>query len=177
MAKEDVLKLLEKHYEKGITLFAEGDTTYDLFILLAGSVGVYKNKQEIGTIDAPGSYFGEMSFLLSRQRTATARTLEFCRFLVIPPDRVADFFSHSPALALKMAKGLAERLAGTTESLADDASNLKKMSYEFNAIFIEIARLTTLTQQSEEARRNSDISLSQIVKRFGNSKFLADRTS
>jgi len=110
----------EKTFAEGETLFEEGDEGRDLCILLSGSVRVLKRGRAVAVIDEPGSYFGEMSVLLGVPRTATVVAAEESRLLVVPHDHVADFFGETPHLALRIARGLAERLARTTHALVEN---------------------------------------------------------
>ncbi|MGD9383869.1 MAG: cyclic nucleotide-binding domain-containing protein, partial [Desulfobacterales bacterium] len=69
-------KNLNKHltsFEKGKVIFFEGDDTQDLFILVSGHIDILKGKKKIVEITEKGSLFGEMSFLLGTQRTATVK--------------------------------------------------------------------------------------------------------
>jgi len=110
----------ERVFAAGETLFTEGDESFDLYILLSGSVRVLKGGRQVAVIDGDGAYFGEISVLLGTPRTATLVAAEESRLLVVPQDHVAEFFGNTPHLALRIARGLAERLAATTHALAEN---------------------------------------------------------
>lgn len=110
----------ERTFAEGETLFEEGDQGRDLYVLLGGSVRVLKRGHEVAVIDEPGAYFGEMSVLLGTPRTATVVAAEGSRLLVVPQDHVEAFFGDTPRLALRIARGLAERLAKTTDALVEN---------------------------------------------------------
>jgi len=110
----------ERAFAEGEALFEEADEGRDLYVLLSGSVRVLKRGREVAVIDVPGAYFGEMSVLLGTPRTATVVAAEPSRLLVVPHDHVEEFFGDTPRLALSIARGLAERLAKTTDALVEN---------------------------------------------------------
>ncbi len=81
------LRRLERHFPAGATLFEQGDTSREMYILL------------------------------SEPRTSTVRTTKESKFIVVGPDQVRAFFSYSTPLALKLAMILAKRLKETTRDL------------------------------------------------------------
>jgi CRP-like cAMP-binding protein len=107
----------ERSFAPGETLFEEADEGGDLYVLLSGAVRVLKRGRQVAVIDAPGAYFGEMSVLLGVPRTATVVAADESRLLVVPKEHLTEFFGNTPHLALRIARGLAERLARTTEAL------------------------------------------------------------
>jgi CRP-like cAMP-binding protein len=105
-----VLKTLEVEFDKKHILFKEGEKSREFYILLSGTIDVFKGSRLINTVDKPGTYLGEMSSLLDTPRTATLITSTPCRMYRVPGDKVAQFFQHSPEMGIKLAKALARRL-------------------------------------------------------------------
>lgn len=108
--RQKVLKSLEKTYQKGQIIFEEGEETRELYILLAGEIEIRKGGQTIAAVSESDTYLGEMSTLLGVPRTATLIAKKDTRMIRVPESKVPDFFAHSPALATKLAKVLAQRL-------------------------------------------------------------------
>jgi len=108
--KRKILKSLEKDFRKGQIVFAEGEETRELYILLQGEVEIRKNDRTIAVVREGDTYLGEMSTLLGTPRTATLIAASDCRMICVPENKVTDFFAHSPALGIKLAKVLAQRL-------------------------------------------------------------------
>ena len=104
------LKSLEVCFDEGDIVFAEGDPTRDMYILLEGEVQIQKAGRPIATIRDPDTYLGELSTLLGTPRTATLMATVPCRMIRVPEAKVTDFFAHSPALGIKLARVLANRL-------------------------------------------------------------------
>ncbi|NOY44801.1 MAG: cyclic nucleotide-binding domain-containing protein [Deltaproteobacteria bacterium] len=113
------LEVYEHTFEPGAVLFEEGEASRDLYVLLSGAVRVTRSGWEVAEITEPGAYFGEMSSLLGEPRTATVTALSEVRVLIVPPERLEDFFGTTPQLALRMARELARRLADTTQLLVE----------------------------------------------------------
>lgn len=107
---KDVLKALEARFGPGEVVFAEGDATRDMYILLAGEVEIRRRGQPLAVVKEPDTYLGEMSTLLGVPRTATVVAVRETRLVRVPEHKVVDFIAHSPALGLKLARVLARRL-------------------------------------------------------------------
>ena len=115
--KSNRLLRLERHFPAGATLFEQGDTSREMYILLNGEAEVLVNEKRVAVVAEAGSYLGEMSTLLSEPRTSTIRTTKQSKFIVVGPGQVREFFSYSTPLALKLATILAKRLKETTRDL------------------------------------------------------------
>src|SRR5262245_4150375 len=65
------------------TLFFEDEPSRDLYVLLSGALGVYRNEVHVATIEEPLSVVGEISALTGRARNATVRALGPCQLVVV----------------------------------------------------------------------------------------------
>lgn len=109
---------LEKYlecYDVGASLFLEGDTSKDIFILVEGQLNILKNQKQISEITTPGDMFGEMSYLLDTERTASVVASSPVKALRIPVDQIDDFLTHYPELTGQIVQNLAGRLKETTQ--------------------------------------------------------------
>jgi len=104
-------------YERGQTLFLEGDNSQDLFILVSGELDVLKGKNKIAGITDPGSFFGEMSFFLGARRTSTVKALSDVKTICIPKEHITAFLNEFPDVAQKITRLLAQRLEETSQVL------------------------------------------------------------
>src|SRR3972149_5317282 len=71
----------------GATVFSEGDVPDRLYLILTGSVEVYKNlpngqKAALATLGS-GDFFGEMALIDGTPRSASVQALAPCEFFVI----------------------------------------------------------------------------------------------
>ena len=90
------------------TLFVEGDPGRELYLLLAGQLGVYRSGERLATIADPMSIVGEMSALSGAPRAASVQALKRSTLIVV--DDPEELFARYPRLGLKLARVLADRL-------------------------------------------------------------------
>jgi len=64
-----------------------------------------------------GSVFGEMSFLLGEERTATVKAINDIKAVKIPKEELTSFISEFPEVVREIAKYLAKRLDETSQIL------------------------------------------------------------
>ncbi len=121
--ENSALKSLEVGFQVGECIFSEGDAqNRDLYILLAGTVEIYKNNYRLAEIGGAGKFLGEMSALLKIPRSATLKAKTSCRLYRVPEKMVDRFFATQPTMALKLAVILAERLEMTNKMLEEALS-------------------------------------------------------
>lgn len=101
----------------GTTLLIEGEKSGRLYVLIEGEIRVSHGGVEIATIAAPGSIFGEMSFLLDVPHTATVKVVSPSRAYVV--DDIQSFLQSAPQMLQHIASLLALRLQCVTGYLAD----------------------------------------------------------
>ncbi len=99
-------------YEKGRVIFTEGDAGQEMFFVLKGSVGIQKDGREMAVVQEK-KFFGEMSFLLARPRSATTVALDDVELLVISNDTIVALMNEFPQLVLTMLKEMAVRMRET----------------------------------------------------------------
>ncbi len=111
-----VSRFIRIHHE-GDILFREGDAGKEMFYVLSGEVALKKGDRLILKL-GPGSYFGEMSMLLSAPRTATAEIAsEECRVIAISQDNFETIIRENPRIVRSLLKEMAQRLKATNERI------------------------------------------------------------
>jgi len=113
------IKKLQVVIPGGETLFDEGHSSKEMYILLRGEVEVLKGNRLLAKINANGSFIGEMATLLNAPRTAKVRTTVKSVFLKVEPEDVDVLFKVTPELGYNLSKSLAERLAIMTDKVAE----------------------------------------------------------
>ncbi len=93
----------------GTCFFQEGDSGTEMFHVLSGRVSIQREGREMAIIE-PGKVFGEMSFLLEVQRTATAVAREDCEVVVINQRNMNAMMQDSPETIRQMLREMALRL-------------------------------------------------------------------
>jgi CRP-like cAMP-binding protein len=106
-----------REVQAGALVLHEGSKTGHLFVLLEGRLEVVKGDSVVAVLGEPGAMFGEMSVLLDQPHTATVRAASDS--VVYEFDDAAAFLREQPAVALLIARLLAQRLNVATTYLAD----------------------------------------------------------
>jgi len=101
----------------GTIVIHEGGATGHLFVLIAGRLEVIKGDTIVASITEPGAVVGEMSVLLDQPHTATVRAA--ADSTVYEFGDAAAFLRDQPAVALLIARLLAQRLNVANTYLAD----------------------------------------------------------
>lgn len=112
--------MAEKLFNKGDVIFREGDTGDGFYQLKSGEVGVYVN---YGTDDEiklrslePGQYFGEMSVLEVRHRSATVVALEDGTAATFVPEKELDaFLQENPREILNFMRQISGQIRELTK--------------------------------------------------------------
>jgi len=117
--------LVSRPYAPGEILFHEGDVGRALFILEAGHVeisakGTDANARRIAVLN-PGDYFGEMSLLDDRPRTATAAAMEPVRVYLLYKTDLEKLTRTVPHVGAAIMTHLAMLLAARLRSMTDSA--------------------------------------------------------
>jgi len=101
----------------GSEVLHEGARTGHLYVLIEGRLEVVKGDTVVATLTEPGAVAGEMSVLLDMPHTATVRAAQDS--VIYEIDDAASFLRTQPAMALIVARMLAQRLNVATTYLAD----------------------------------------------------------
>ncbi|HET7113608.1 MAG TPA: DUF1003 domain-containing protein [Pyrinomonadaceae bacterium] len=138
-AAANLRKLLrEKVVPPNTRLFNQGEKGDAMYLIESGRVRISirdDDSQELTLADlAQGDFFGEMSIIDGRQRSADARVLEDARLAILSRDDFLRFVRTQPDVALEMLSALSDRLRRTDELLRSRVSR--------NANEEERARLT-----------------------------------
>ena len=93
----------------GSVVVEQGEPGDRFFVLAEGLCYVHVDGEQVNSIK-PGSFFGEMSLLDQGPRSATVTTELPSRLLVLEARSFAELVRQNPSVALKIMRGLAERL-------------------------------------------------------------------
>jgi CRP/FNR family cyclic AMP-dependent transcriptional regulator len=120
-AMRDILEYcvggLRRDVSAGAEILHEGGRTGHLYVLIEGRLEVIKGDTVVASIAEPGAVLGEMSVLLDKPHTATVRAAADSTIYEI--DDAASFLRQQPAVAILIAKMLAQRLNVANTYLAD----------------------------------------------------------
>lgn len=103
-----------QNYNRGQSIFAEGDPGTGFYVVMEGLVKIYKlsieGKEQILHIFGPGEPFAEAAVFIGSTFPAHALALEKSRTLFIPRRAFIDLIQSNPALAMNMLAALSMRL-------------------------------------------------------------------
>jgi len=157
-AARDLRNLLsEKTVPQNTRLFRQGDTGDAMYLIESGRVRISlrdAEKQEVTLAElAQGDFFGEMSIIDGRQRSADAQVIENARLAVLSRDAFLSFVRTKPDVALEMLSALTDRLRRTDELLR--------------------SRVSRNVNEEEEARLTLADRAADLIAEFGGSwKFI-----
>jgi CRP/FNR family transcriptional regulator, cyclic AMP receptor protein len=101
-------------YDEGEYLFKEGDIGYNAFVIISGSVEIFRifdNKQKIVlSIMETGDCFGEMAIFDGYPRSASAITLENSIILSYKKEALDGVITKYPSIAIGIIKIMSERV-------------------------------------------------------------------
>jgi CRP/FNR family transcriptional regulator, cyclic AMP receptor protein len=106
-------KKLGRVFPAGTVLFREGDLGGEMFIIQSGRVQISRRvgaQEAVLAVLPAGEFFGEMSIVNNRPRSATATVLEEATLLVIDARTFEAMIRGSTEIAMRMIKKLADRL-------------------------------------------------------------------
>ncbi|MCA1949075.1 MAG: YihY/virulence factor BrkB family protein [Treponema sp.] len=108
------MKKYIRSYEAGFKLFGAGETGSTIFYILSGSVGIYiqdekGSLQKIAVLNE-GNFIGEMAYLLSEPRTATAITESEAIIIELPPNVFEQVLQNDPETARYIIDSLSRRI-------------------------------------------------------------------
>lgn len=108
-----------KKYKKGEIIFYQSDDSTDLYIILNGAVKaclLNSDGQELVlTTFKKGDFFGEMSFLDGRPRSATIITAEDSTLGILKRDKFLQAVKNDPMIAIDLLSALVQRMRMTDE--------------------------------------------------------------
>ena len=116
------LLAVRRLFDRGETLFVEGDPGDSLFLLEFGSVSVFKADPDVttGRLELAklggGAFFGEMSLLTGEPRSATVTATAHTSVLVVSKESLAPILEESPQIAEELSLALAAHYRANLET-------------------------------------------------------------
>jgi len=115
-----------KDVSAGSELFHKGDTGDAMYLIETGRVRISiidEDEKEITLAElAQGDFFGEMSIIDGRKRSADARVIDDARLAILSRPNFLSFVRSNPDVALGMLGALSDRLRRTDELIRSRVS-------------------------------------------------------
>lgn len=122
MADEPLSQRFSRAFLKGTVLFREGDPGGEMYVVQAGRVTIAKRVGDVEMLLSTlgqGEFFGEMSILNNKPRSATATVAEDAQILVIDSKTFEAMIRGNAEIAIRMIKKLADRLQEADEQIGN----------------------------------------------------------
>ncbi|MGB5155941.1 Crp/Fnr family transcriptional regulator [Desulfobacterium sp. N47] len=106
--------VVSKYFDKGETVFLEGDPGNGFYVVAEGLVKIYKvsaeGKEQILHILGPGEPFAEVPVFTGQPFPANAQAIAKSHFLFFPRNTFVGLITKNPSLSLSMLAVLSMRL-------------------------------------------------------------------
>jgi CRP-like cAMP-binding protein len=122
----DELKSYKREFPDGKKLLIQGSFPSALYILVSGTVEIYKNSKMIAVESESGYYLGDVAVLRNKPSNGTVVTRGKVVVIEIPLEKVEGFLNHSPQIAMSIAEKLAIRTLAINELFLDMKVDLMK---------------------------------------------------
>jgi sigma-B regulation protein RsbU (phosphoserine phosphatase) len=150
----------QRRLAAGEVLFNQGDTSYDCFVILAGSLEVltFVNGTELRleVYDA-GQMIGEMALIDRSPRSATVRAVDNSYLVVISEADFKTLIGSNPELAMNMLRNSTTRVRNTNLRMIGDLerknAELLAAYQQLKAAQAELIRLNRIEQELAVARQ------------------------
>jgi len=137
--------LSDKTVPQNTRLFRQGEKGDAMYLIESGRVRISIRDEDDAEVIlaelAQGDFFGEMSIIDGRQRSADAKVIEDAQLAILSRDSFLSFVRTNPDVALEMLSALTDRLRRTDELLRSRVSR--------NANEEERARLTVADRAAD----------------------------
>ncbi|MDG4476628.1 ATP-binding protein [Thiovibrio frasassiensis] len=146
-SQEELAAFLEKATEievaKGTTLFHEGDSGQEMYLVLRGLIKIFRGSRVIDVIK-PGDYFGEMAIIESQPRSASVSALEDSLLLQVPFAVFQEYFSRQPKSLVAMMRTLSQRVRRDLAILGHDFEQINIMVHDMKNLLTPFHLLEVL---------------------------------
>jgi len=119
--KQAALKM--KNITAGENLIKQGDVAEFVYILRAGQLSAYIEKQgqevQLGIIE-PGEFVGEMAYINGEPRSANVKATKDCELVEIPIHLLDHVLFMKPAWAKALMKTLSRRIKNANSSAGNE---------------------------------------------------------
>ena len=110
----------------GDDIFCQADPSKALYVIRHGSVKIHQKSSSGDNIEVAnlgtGSHFGEMAFVDSEPRSASATATEKSEIVVLDYNKLDEILTANPAIAVSFYKELAHFLCGRLRVTTNDLS-------------------------------------------------------
>lgn len=167
---------VKRHLSKKSGLFAESERADGFYLILRGSVKVFKispdGKEHILHIFGPGEPVGEVPVFSGKEFPAFAETLKESDLLYFPRSRFLELAARKPQILLNMLATLSMRLRKFTQKI--EQLSLKDVASRLSEALLEMAG--EAAGAGKEAVAQISITKAQLASQLGTTPETLSRT-
>ena len=114
-----------QQYEAHTNIVIEGELSWGVYLIIRGTVGIYKNNKltgdvfDVGQLQS-GAFFGEMSLIDDNPRSATVRAAVDCILFHISKESFMDYLNRSVDRKTRFYETCVQDLVGRLRELDEN---------------------------------------------------------
>ncbi len=155
---------LEKKFDEGAVIFQEGSLGDSFFIILDGTVEIWKHygdmEQDLLSVCGPGQSFGELAIIDDSPRSATVVARENVRLLSITNDSFKKVISGSNPISLSIMRSITSMIRRSNETFIE---NMKAKNRHLERAYSQLKKESKERRRAEEELRESSRRLCSIL--------------
>ncbi len=154
-------------FKKGATIIHEGTTGSNAYLLLSGSVEVYKkvgDEKLVLSRLVKGNIFGEMSLVDDKPRSATIVALEDTEVRILSRERFESMLEQNPRAVIPLLKQVFQRVRYLNQMVTAFCGQASTGTVE---LATQPLQLRARTEEAEQAIQGKEIDISKIPFQIG----------
>jgi CRP-like cAMP-binding protein len=154
-------------FKKGATIIHEGTIGSNAYLILSGSVEVFKkvgDEKLVLSRLVKGNIFGEMSLVDEKPRSATIVALEETEVRILSRERFESMLEQNPRAVIPLLKQVFQRVRYLNQMVTAFCGQASTGTVELAA---QPLRLTAKTEEAEQAMQGKEIDISKIPFQIG----------
>ncbi|MEJ2235865.1 MAG: cyclic nucleotide-binding domain-containing protein [Syntrophobacterales bacterium] len=154
-------------FKKGATIIHEGTTGSNAYLILSGSVEVFKKvggEKLVLSRLVKGNIFGEMSLVDEKPRSATIVALEETEVRILSRERFESMLEQNPRAVIPLLKQVFQRVRYLNQMVTAFCGQASTGTVE---LATKPLRLTAKTEEAEQAMQGKEIDISKIPFQIG----------
>jgi CRP/FNR family cyclic AMP-dependent transcriptional regulator len=161
-----------KSFPRGTTVFAAGDVTESLYVVISGRLKVMMSDDEgrevILAILGPNEFFGEMGLIDDHPRSASVVAIEACEVLSLSKHDFKSCLAENFEMAMTVMRGLVKRLREADQKIG---------SLALMDVYGRVARLLLEMAETVDGQKvvTKKLAKQDIAKMIGASREMVSR--
>ena len=156
-----------ERFKKGATIIHEGTTGSNAYLILSGSVEVFKkvgDEKLVLSRLVKGNIFGEMSLVDDKPRSATIVALEETEVRIVSREHFEVMLEQNPRAVIPLLKQVFQRVRYLNQMVTAFCGQASTGTVE---LATQPLQLTAKTEEAEQAIQGKEIDISKIPFQIG----------